>query len=352
MKLLSELEEKYFKEITQINAISGNEIRLTKYLEKEYKKLNLELIKDNLGNILGYKKGSSNKLKVLIDAHMDEVGFIVKDILPNGLIKPYLIGGFNLGTLESNRITLTNSLNKEFKGCILSISPHDLKRENIIKEDLIMDFGFNSKEEVLKNNINIGDMITLDGNFEILNDSKIMSKAIDNRYGIILGLTILNELKDYTLPFDLYVGGSVMEEVGLRGIGAIYENIKPDFAFILDCSSAKDYLADIGKIGDGVLLRFIDGGMIANKKLLEYQKEAIINTNGKYQYFETLGNTNASKIHLFNVMTLTHCISGRQIHTNSTIIDINDFIYAKNSLIYMLKNLNYDKYIEFKESKY
>ena len=355
--LLNDLEIKYFREITQLNAVSGNESEVADYLIKEYKKLNLELVKDNLGSLYALKKSKvENPLKVVIDAHMDEVGFIVKEIKSNGMIEPYPIGGINYNTVLATRLNLKSSKGRYFKGTFDSTPPHLMKdpTAGVDPNSLLCDFGFLSREDALNNGVNYGDMIALEGKFEFLNENRILSKAIDDRYGIILGLIILNELKDVELPYDLYVGGSVQEEVGLRGIQTINEVIKPDFIFVLDCSTAKDSynLNEKGHIGEGVLLRFIDRGMIANKALIEFQKEACIATNSKYQYFETLGGTNAGAIHLKNVMTLTHCICARSIHTSSTIMDVNDYVSAKNSLKYMLLNLSRDKFNEFKESKY
>lgn len=356
MSELNKLEERYFKEITQLDAVSGQEKEVAKYLIKEYEALGLEVIKDYFGNLYAYKKGKDSSVKVMIDAHMDEVGFIVKDIKDNGLIIPYPLGGFNSNTLLSNRVKLTTKEGKKFVGAIDSTPPHLLKgNEAVDISTILFDFGFKNKEDTIKNGVAIGDMITLIGEFTYLNnETRILSKAIDDRYGIILGLDILNELKDVELPYDLYVGGSTQEEVGLRGIEAALHNIHPDMCFVLDCSTAKDSIgmSEYGRIGEGVLLRFIDRGMIANRTLLDFQKEACEKTNSKCQYFETLGGTNAGKVHLNNILTLTHCICARAIHTQSTIMDISDFISAKNSLKYMLLNLSKDKINEFKESKY
>lgn len=357
MNKLNDLEKKYFEEITQLDAISGQEKEVASYLYKEFKKLNLEVYKDYAGNIYGIKKGSNSSFKVMIDAHMDEVGFIVKDIKENGIIVPYPLGGFNYQTLLSNRVKLKTKKGEIFYGAIDSTPPHLLKGlpQEVNSSNLLFDFGFKNKEDAISSGVMINDMITLLGDFKYLNhETRILSKALDDRYGIILGLTILNELKDKTLPFDLYVGGSVQEEVGVRGLSSAIKNINPDFCFVLDCSTAKDSISsnEQGRIGEGVLLRFIDRTMISNPVLIDFQKEAVEKTNGKYQYFETLGGTNASVAFSSNCLTLTHCIAARSIHTASSIMDINDFIYAKNSLLYMLENLSKDKIDEFKESKY
>ncbi len=356
MNKLNALEDKYFKDLTQLDAVSGQEKEVAHYLLEEYKKLGLEIYKDYSGNIFGLKKGKDSSIKVMIDAHMDEVGFIVKDIKQNGLVIPFPLGGFNYQTLLSNRVKLTTKNGEKFIGAIDSTPPHLLNAsQEVNASNLLFDFGFKSKEDALASGVEIGDMITLVGEFEYLNnETRILSKALDDRYGLILGLSVLNELKDKELPFDLYVGGSVQEEVGLRGLPAAIKNIKPDFCFILDCSTAKDSISptEYGRIGDGVLLRFVDRTFIANRALLSFQKEAVEKTNGKYQYFETAGGTNASVAFSSDCLTLTHCIVARSIHTASSIMDIDDFISAKNSLLYMLENLTKEKVEEFKESKY
>lgn len=358
MSLLNDLELKYFKEITQLDAVSGHEKAVASYMIEEFKKLNLEIIKDSFGNVFGVKRSKNkNAFKVLVDGHMDEVGFIVKKINENGTITPFELGGFNSLTLLSNRVKLHSSTRKTYFGSIDSTPPHLLKgaSPSVDLDSLIFDFGFKSKEEVLNEGILPGDMISLIGEFHLLNNGeRILSKAIDDRYGIILGLDILNELKDTDLPFDLYVSGSAQEEVGCRGIEAALHKLDFDLAVICDCSTARDTISptENGKIGEGVLIRFVDRSMIANPGLLKLQLEACEKTNSKYQYFDTPGGTNAGKASLFNCLTLTHCICGRSIHTASTIIDVNDFISAKNSLLYLLKNLTKEKLDIVKEAKY
>lgn len=355
---LNDLELKYFKDLTQIDGVSGHEKEVARYLINEFNKLGLEVVKDNFGNVFGVKKSKAkNPFKVLVDGHMDEVGFIVKKIKENGTIVPFALGGFNANTLLSTRVKLHSNSGKIYYGSIDSTPPHLLKGEEqkVNLDNLIFDFGFKSKEEVLNEGILPGDMISLVGEFHLSsNEERILSKAIDDRYGLVLGLDILNELKDVELPFDLYVSGSTQEEVGCRGINAAFHNMNFDLAIICDCSTAKDTISsdESGRIGDGLLLRFVDRTMIANPALIALQKEACEKTNSKYQYFDTLGGTNAGITNLNNCLTLTHCICGRSIHTASTFIDVNDFIYAKNSLIYLLKNLNEEKLNEVKELRY
>ena len=342
---LSNLEEKYFKEITQLIAPSGSEMEVSSYLIEEFNRLGYEIIKDNLGSVFALKKSKNpNAKKVMICAHMDEVGFYVRNILDNGMIKPVSVGGFNYNTLLSERLILVNKDGKKFYGMSDALPPHLLKdSKNISEDDLLFDFGFQNKEEALKN-ISIGDFIVCEGQFNYtFNKESIISKAIDDRYGIILGLVILNELKDYDLDYDLYVGGTVQEEVGCRGALTSSYLIKPDLAIVLDCSPSRDSLSlnAIGKIGEGVLIRYFDRSMIANKKLLDLQIKACIDSSSKYQYFDSPGGTDAGVIHknLEGILTLTHCICARSIHTSSTLMRISDYLDAKKSLIELLTNL-------------
>lgn len=351
--LLTDLEKRYFKELTELDGVTTEENRINKYILEETRDLNLEVLKDNVGNLVLLKKGSNSDFKVLLDSHTDEVGFLVKEILDNGLIKVTPIGGINPNILPSLRIKLRlrNKLDfkelkrveegKEFKGCFSSSS------NDVSFDTIFADFGFASKENAEVLGVRINDVISFDEPCVFLNnDRRILSKAIDNRYGVILSLIVLKELKDVTLPYDFYVSFSKEEETGLVGIQSTLKQYNFDFAIALDCSRCGDNNVpkNDGKLGDGVLIRYIDRGFTSLPTLLDYQIHAIKETSGKYQYFKSLGTTDASKISQANILTLTHCICARDIHTSSSIIDTFDYIYSKNSLIYILKDINKDKF--------
>lgn len=352
---LSKLEKKYFEEVTQLIAPSGTENEVAYYLKKEFEKLGFEYVKDNLGSIFAVKKSKiENAPKVMIVGHMDEVGFYVGRILENGMIHPTPVGGFNYNSLQAQRLLMINNEGKVLHGAIDTTPPHLMKGgEKVSADNLLFDFGFKSKEDALKANVNIGCPIVCEGRLEYTYDEEhIISKAIDDRYGIILGLLTLNEFKDVDLPFDLYVGGSVQEEVGTRGAVTSANLIKPDLAIVLDCSPARDSTGskENGVLGEGVLIRYFDRSMIAFKKLLDLQIKACNEAGVKYQYFDSPGGTDAGQIHISNegVLTLTHCICARSIHTSSTVMRIDDFIAAKKALFALLKMINKDLIEELK----
>lgn len=337
----------WFKDLTTMNGISGHEEKIASYLYNAYEPYADEIVYDNLGSIMAVKK-SKNKdaKKVMILAHMDEIGFVIKDIKNNGVLTLRSVGGWFDQTLLSNRIDVINRHGEIFKGAIISKPPHMLtpteRQKPIAHTDMIVDIGATSKEEVLAQGIQIGDPIVCSGEFNVLmNDKRILAKAIDNRYGCVLGIDLLKSLQDVELDFDLYVGASVQEEVGLRGATTITHKIKPDFAIILDCSPANDAQNpnELGKLGEGVLLRMMDGSMIANKDYVYEFKDICDKHDIANQFYYSMGGTDAGIVHksLDGVKTLTCCVVARNIHTPSSILDVDDYLSAKNGLIHFLQ---------------
>lgn len=350
---LSKHQLKLFQTLTEKNAISGQENEVAAFLQKTYLALGYPIIKDQLGSIFAYKKSKNpNAKKVMIVGHMDEVGFIATSILDNGMVGVSPVGGINEQTLLSNRVILKGRKG-ELMGCISSIPPHllsasDRERPTKIK-DMLFDFGMTSKKEAEDAGIYLGAPIVSEGKFQVLNEGKrLLGKAFDDRYGIVLGIEILEALKEMELPFDLYVGGSVQEEVGCRGALTSSYAIHPDLAIVLDCSPSRDMSGDtkeLGQLGKGVLLRVIDGSMIAFPELIAFQRECIEKSHAHAQEYISPGGTDAGQIHkqYDGIPTLTHCLCARNIHTCSTILDVQDYLDAKKSLLYLLKHLDEKK---------
>lgn len=349
-----------FKKVTTINAIPGIENELTAYLDKEFKKLGYEVIYDNLGSVFAVKRSKTkDPYKVVVASHADEVGLIVDRIQKNGIIKVSARGGIDPLTLLAQRATLTTKAGAKLQGAVDSLPPH-LKSQgtnNLKINALNFDFGFASKDEALAAGVNIGDMIVINGEFLELNGGKrLLSKAFDNRYGVFLALEVAEYYQDKELPYDLYIGATVQEEVGLRGAVTASNLIKPDLAIVLDCSPARDTVGgnEGGALGQGILLRYFDRSMIANKTLLSFQEETAKELGVKTQYYMSLGGTDAGAFHLSNigVATLTHCICARGLHTNSTIVDAKDVVDARKVLLRMLEKLTPAEIKRLKESKH
>ncbi len=352
---LNQSRKKLFREVTQAVGVFGNEKYVSQVLKKYYEPLCDEILYDNLGSIIAHKKcGDQNPLKVLVLAHMDEVGFRIGQILDDGTIKfNDLPSGIWDQTLMAQRVYVQTDKGELIDGVIDTIPPHrltpELREKPMKATDMFVDIGCKSKEEVYQKGIKLNNSVVLRGDFVELNGGeRLLSKAFDNRYGCILGIEILQSLKNVKLPYDLYVGASVQEEAGLRGATTVANMIQPDFVIILDCSPASDMggnKSEYGQLGKGVLSRFVDGAMIAFPALLDYQRVMCDKMKVPYQYYISLGGTDAGVVHKANggTLTLTHCICARNIHTNSSIIDLNDYEGAKKVLLAILKDLNRKK---------
>ena len=282
-----------------------------------------------MGNIIADVKGKlSSENKVMLSAHMDEVGFMVCKILENGAVMVLPLGGHNNQALLSNRVLLKTQKGDYYKGLINALPPHLLQGKDYITQvgEMIFDFGFTSKKEAMDAGVRIGDSLISDGPFEVL-----------------------KELKDVELDFDLYVGGSVQEEVGCRGALTSSYMVHPDLAIVVDCSPARDSSgnkSELGQLGEGVLIRVTDGSMIAFRDLIAYQVDCLERAEVKYQYFFSPGGTDAGNIHkqFDGIKTLTFCLCARNIHTPSTLLDAEDYLSAKKGLVFMLKDLSEGKH--------
>lgn len=347
---------KYLKELTSLDAISGREDEVRNYLKNAYLDRDLVVEYDELGSIVAHKKEIDETLpKVLVIAHMDEVGFVVKQIFPNGLIGVNVVGGITLSRLPSSRLILTTKNNKKYYGSISALAPHLGEYNKDIKSfDLTFDFGFASEKEALKAGVNVNDMIVEEGNFKKIGKNRYLAKAFDNRYGCALGLDLLDALKDEKLNVNLYVGATVQEEVGCRGAITLSHMIKPDVCIILDCSPANDYDGNKnanGKLGAGVLIRYLDRGVIANKALLDLQIDMMEQLKLPYQYFQSAGTTDGSKVQLAydGVLLLSHCLCARNIHSPSSIIDGRDYEAARISLVELVKKFDKDLILKLRK---
>lgn len=341
--MLNKQQLNWFETITQIDGVSGHEHDVAAYMKSEFQRMGAdEIIQDQLGSLMAVKKSSTpNAPKVMILAHMDEVGFLVKQIMPTGALKLHPVGGWFSQNLLAHRLVLTTREGKKYPGTIGSIPPHLLpaeKRSSAIQiEDMLADVGAVDADDAKAMGIEVGDMMVVQGPFEILNGGKrLLSKAFDNRYGCVLALDTFEQLKDLELDYDLYIGASVQEEVGLRGAQTITQMIKPDFAVVLDCSPAND-VADktaLGILGDGVLIRMADGSMIANKDVIYKFVDVCVANDIKHQYYYSPGGTDAGIVHKSNdgIPTLTCCLVARNIHTPSSILDSDDYLSARKAL--------------------
>ncbi|CDR31133.1 Glutamyl aminopeptidase [Acholeplasma oculi] len=346
----------HYENLTTIPGISGHEHFVRSYMESVIKKYpQYQIVKDKLGSVFAYKKSSNpNALTVLIAGHMDEVGLMVRGIKDNGAIELLPIGGLSADVFISQILYVYTEEGKKIPGIIGSVPPH-LKQKNVLEiKNLLLDIGTESKEETLSYGIKLGDMVLFDTPYiETVNQKRFMAKSIDNRFGCGLALEAIEKFKDETFDFNLAIGATVQEEVGLRGAETSTNLFKPDLFIALDSSPLNDlYQASAsGKLGDGFLLRIFDPKNIMLFSLKDYFKELALKHKIKYQPYISMGGTDAAKaIDMHEgILSTTIGLPARYIHSSVAMADYFDLEQARKMLFVLISDLTSDKIQQLKE---
>lgn len=332
-----DLIEKY----TQLNGISGNEFLIKKEIRQAFLSLfdeetenKLEIIEDKLGSIALVVEPPKYDKTIGFFAHQDEVGLMVKNITKEGLVEVVNIGGININSLISQRVSFVNSKNEKYIGVVLSKSPHlgDNKLDSI--NDIKIHFGFNSKEDANKIGLKVGSYLNFIGTFEFLENENFIAKASDNRIGMAICEYISECLCNKTLNKKIIIGCSVQEEVGLRGINPLINSIgtEIDDCYIIDVSPIDD-MEDY-KLGDGPLLRVREPRTIYSQTLKNYLINIAEKHNIAYQLYFARGGTDGAALQINNngnnVTAL--CVPALNLHTNSVLANMNDI---KNIILFI-----------------
>ncbi len=347
------MQEKTFqriKELTEMQGTSGFEHEIRAYMRKEMTPLVDDIQQDGLGGIFGIRHHEdADAPRVMVAAHMDEVGFMITQITDRGLFKVTPLGGWNPYVVSAQRFTLKTA--KDDYPCISSsVPPHLLRgtagQKSLEVTDILFDAGFESKEEAASYGVRVGDTIVPQvETIKTANGKNIISKAWDNRYGCTVVLEALEALKDEKLGHTLIAGANVQEEVGLRGSKPSVTKFKPDLFFAVDCSAADDTVTKngtFGHLGEGTLMRIYDPGLIMLPRLKEYLLDTAETHNIPYQYFVSKGGTDAGAAHTANegIPSTVIGVVGRYIHTHQTMFSIADYDAAQEMLIQTLRGLD------------
>ena len=313
------------KLLCELNAPSGHENAVRDYIIDRIKD-KAEISVDALGNIIAFVKGNKRAQKrIMVDAHMDEVGFIVTYITADGMLKFTAVGGINTAVMIARKVEFLNGV----KGVISSKPVHMLtssEKEKMPDEDaLYIDIGVDSKQEA-EAMVSVGDCAVFSEPFEYIN-KLILSKAIDDRAGCWAIVDIINSEPE----FDFYASFSVNEEVG-AGARAVAFAVEPDFAIVAEATTAAD-IAGVGDdkkvcyVGGGAVLSFMDRGTLYEKALfdksLALAKEKGIKAQVKSY---VAGGNNAAGIHQSRngVRTVAVSVPCRYIHSGSSVASLDD----------------------------
>jgi endoglucanase len=314
------------RKLCETPGISGYEERIQKVIKEELEKVTDEVKIDKLGNIIGIKKtkkitGNSLPKKVMLAAHMDEIGFMISFIDKDGFLRFAPVGGFDPRTLIAQRVVVHGV--KDIGGVIGSKPIHILEEEEKKKatkiKDLFIDVGL-KKDEVSKI-VKPGDFVTLDRDFKELNDKIITAKAFDDRVGVYVMIEALKRIKDCYV--DIYAVATVQEEVGVRGATVSSFSVEPDVGIALDVTIASDFPGTkeeemVTILGGGTAISLMDSHTISNKKLVDFLRKIAEENKIKYQTDILLGGgTDAGAIQRSKsgVPVCTVSIPTRYVHS-------------------------------------
>ncbi|WP_043934071.1 M42 family metallopeptidase [Bacillus sp. EB01] len=338
-----------FKTLTELPGAPGNEHAVRSYMRERLEPFSDEIIQDNLGSIFGIRKGKDGDPKIMVAGHMDEVGFMVTSITPNGMLRFQPLGGWWSQVLLAQRVQIITE-NGPVIGVIGSIPPHlldEAKRNKPMEiKNMLIDIGADNREDAEKAGIRPGQSILPICPFiPMANPKKIMAKAWDNRYGCGLAIELLEEVNGIDLPNTLFSGATVQEEVGLRGAQTAANMIKPDLFLALDASPANDASGnkeEFGQLGKGTLLRILDRSMVTHRGMREFILDTAETHKIPYQYFVSPGGTDAGRVHtsLEGIPSAVIGICARYIHTHASIMHVDDYAAAKELLVNLVKSFD------------
>lgn len=287
-------------EICKTPGAPGFEQQVRALVLREIEGLVDEVEVDNMGNVYAIKRGKTSK-RVMIGAHMDEIGFMVTHIDDKGFIRFTTLGGFDPKTLTAQRVIVHGK--EDVIGVMASKPIHVMspdERNKVAKlSDYFIDTGLPA--EKVKELIQIGNPVTREREFIEMGEC-VNSKSLDNRLAVFILIETLRLLKDKEVPFDIYGVFTVQEEVGIRGANVSSLRINPDFGFGLDTTIAFDLPGAaahemITKLGEGTAIKIMDASTICDYRMVNYMKEVADKHEIKWQpEILTAGGTDTAGI--------------------------------------------------------
>ena len=352
---MSELDNellKLFEKLTSTPSPSNFEMPVQQILKDFVEQYVDDCWIDVQGNLIAHKKGQSDKTLMLI-AHADEIGFMVKYIDEAGFIRFAKIGGVDVDLLQGLQVVIYHS-EKKIRGVIGKIKRNNNKESNtqIDINELWIDIGASSKEEAEKM-VSVGDIITFEPSFSTLPNNLVVCKSADDKVGLLVMASVLKNLAQYKTDANLYIVSSVQEEIGLRGAVTASYNIKPDVCIAIDVTHATDYPTmnknthgDI-KLNSGVVIPL---GANVNNQLQKQLKEFAISQNIDYQTeaLPSRSGTDASAVQISRGGVVTGLVSipCRYTHSPIEIVSKNDICSAINLLTEFCKTKKWESLVK------
>lgn len=315
------------KRLSEAQGVPGQEAAIREIVSRELESLG-DLSTDAMGNLTFHRKGKEGAKKLMLAAHMDEIGFVVRFIDGKGFLRIHPVGGWDPRMMCAQRVKVHSRNGGILNGVLMpSTKPkHMLGNEGakqLTTEDFFIDCGLSGDEA--KSKVEIGDMVTMDRAFQTMGDL-FTGKAMDDRLAVFIMIEAVKKAAKHDV--DLYAVATVQEEIGLRGAAASGWGIQPDVVVALDVTLANDIpglpedLA-VTRLGEGTAIKFMDSSLICHPKLFRHFRDIAEKRSIKHQ-IELLpaGGTDAGGIQRLHggIPAFTLSIPTRYIHTvNETV---------------------------------
>lgn len=325
------------KQLCMIDGTSGDESAVREFVISQIKDY-CEYKTDNLGNIIAFKKGKNTPAKkVLIDAHLDEVGLIITHIEENGFLRFATVGGIDTAALMMRRVLVNGKTLGVIGGKPVHLCDGDERKKLPSADTLYIDLGVTSREQA-QALVSVGDCAVMCSDYNMVGD-KILAKALDDRVGCLVLIDLLKQEAEY----DFYASFSTQEEVGLRGAGVVAFAVEPDAAIVIDGTTAADVSGvapakQVCRQGEGAVVSFMDGATSYDR---EYYNAALNSGIKSQSKCAVAGGNNAGAIHLSRggVRTVALSVPCRYIHTSGSTCDARDIIAVRDLTKYMINQI-------------
>ncbi len=317
------------KKLTSLDGVSGDEEAVREFIADKIRDYVDSLEVDACGNLIAFKKGTGEGPRVMLAAHMDEVGMMVTAVNSDGLIKFANVGGIEARVLAGKRVRIGKN---KIPG-VIGLKPIHAqsaaeRKGTVSKKGLTIDIGAKDREQA-EAVVEIGDTVAFDYEPVEFGENKLMAKALDDR----CGCAVLIELLKNRYEMDVYGCFTVQEEIGLRGAKTAAFRVMPKFALILegttcyDVDGTKEYNMSTW-LGKGPALTIMDRSVINDRDLLHYVMAIAEKEGIPYQFKKTIsGGTDAGRIqaNAEGVLVSTMAVPCRYIHTPVSIMEKSDF---------------------------
>ena len=316
--------KKLLQQLTETFGPSGYEDNVRAIVREEVKSLADEINVDALGNLIVRRKPSrsgGDTRKIMIAAHMDEIGLMVSHVDTNGFVRFAPIGGVFRRYVVGGRVRFLNGVQG-----VIGYDRLDDVDELPTLDKVYIDVGASSKKDCP---VKIGDVAAFDRPFTEMGN-RLVAKSMDDRVGVLVAIETLRALKGVYLPHDLYFVFTTQEEVGVRGAGTAAYGVDPDLGIAIDVTPTGDTPNSLKMemaLGNGPCIKFRDVGAISDPRVVQWMIAVAEKNKLPYQREVLLmGGTDARAIQAARAGVPSGCISipVRYVHSPSEMVDYSD----------------------------